>query len=383
MRLRWFKVLILIVGLAMSAFFYGHYYTSLVTSNRSLQPEFQSIFRRSNETNQERKTDKKAALKILKSNVKPQTDHACPTSLRYRVQNDSYFKNLFNFDIPVLMWDSHFTEGAKENMSMRPPPYGWRNLPTEDIASTLKLLNDSANKKLFDWQPPMGCVRCAVVGNGGILNGSGKGKEIDNHDYIFRLNGAVIKGFEKDVGTKISFYGFTVNTMKNSLIAYYEYGFTEIPKGQGLRYIFIPSDLRDYIMLRSSILGVPVPSGTDKGDKPSSYYGPEATPEKFKFLHPNFLVYLRDRFLKSEILKTEFANLYMPSTGGLMLLAALHSCDQVDAYGFITYNFKQFSDHYFERTKKELEFYANHDMLMEMHLWSKLQRKGIMTLYHR
>ncbi|CAJ0916724.1 unnamed protein product [Ranitomeya imitator] len=254
----------------------------------------------------------------------------------------------------------------------------------EDIASTLKFLNDSANKKLFDWQPPMGCVRCAVVGNGGILNGSGKGKEIDDHDYVFRLNGAVIKGgFEKDVGTKISFYGFTVNTMKNSLIAYYEYGFTETPKGQGLRYIFIPSDLRDYIMLRSSILGVPVPSGTDKGDKPSSYYGPEATPEKFKFLHPNFLVYLRDRFLKSEILKTEFANLYMPSTGGLMLLTALHSCDQVDAYGFITNNFKQFSDHYFERTKKELEFYANHDMLMEMHLWSKLQQKGIMTLYQR
>lgn len=36
---------------------------------------------------------------------------------------------------------------------------------------------------------------------------------------------------------------------------------------QDLRYIFIPSDLRDYVMLRSAILGVPVPSGTDKGDR--------------------------------------------------------------------------------------------------------------------
>lgn len=36
---------------------------------------------------------------------------------------------------------------------------------------------------------------------------------------------------------------------------------------QHLRYIFIPSDIRDYMMLRSAILGVPVPEGTDKGDR--------------------------------------------------------------------------------------------------------------------
>lgn len=42
----------------------------------------------------------------------------------------------------------------------------------------------------------------------------------------------MIKGFEEDVGTKISFYGFTVNTMKNSLIAYAEYGFTQVPQGK-------------------------------------------------------------------------------------------------------------------------------------------------------
>lgn len=47
-----------------------------------------------------------------------------------------------------------------------------------------------------------------------------------------RLNGAVIKGFEQDVGTKTSFYGFTVNTMKNSLIAYKMLGFTSVPQGR-------------------------------------------------------------------------------------------------------------------------------------------------------
>ncbi|XP_075701187.1 alpha-N-acetylgalactosaminide alpha-2,6-sialyltransferase 2 [Rhinoderma darwinii] len=393
MRIRWFKLLSLMVGLAVSAMFYGHYYTSLVTSNRSLHPGTgpHSIFKGSNDsqhtirTDHERKSDKKTAMTLMKSiaDLKLHADSVCHTSLRLRVQNDFYFRNLFNFDIPVLMWDSYITEDTRKNLSQRPVPYGWKDLPLEDVTSTLQLLNDSANQKLFDWRPPKGCVRCAVVGNGGILNGSRKGKEIDDHHYVFRLNGAVIKGFEEDVGTKTSFYGFTVNTMKNSLIAYYEYGFTETPKGQGLRYIFIPSDLRDYVMLRSSILGVPVPSGTDKEDKPSEYYGPEATAKKFKLLHPDFLLYTMESFLKSDILKTEYANLYMPSTGGLMLLTALHSCDQVDAYGFITSHYSQFSDHYFERTKKPLEFYANHDMMLEMHLWSKLHKKGIMTLYQR
>lgn len=44
------------------------------------------------------------------------------------------------------------------------------------------------------------------------------------------MNGAVIGGFEEDVGTKISFYGFTTNTMKNALMLYHEDGFTKIPQ---------------------------------------------------------------------------------------------------------------------------------------------------------
>ena len=32
----------------------------------------------------------------------------------------------------------------------------------------------------------IGCTRCAVIGNGGMMNGSNKGQEIDAHDYVFR-----------------------------------------------------------------------------------------------------------------------------------------------------------------------------------------------------
>ncbi|NXU68336.1 SIA7B sialyltransferase, partial [Horornis vulcanius] len=252
------------------------------------------------------------------------------------------------------------------------------------VGSTLRLLNASANRHLFDRAAFSGaCVRCAVVGNGGILNGSRQGKAIDSHDLVFRLNGAVIKGFEEDVGTKVSFYGFTVNTMKNSLISYEEYGFTHIPQGKDLKYIFIPSDVRDYVMLKSAIQGSPVPEGSDKGDEPQKYFGPEASAEKFKLLHPDFLQYLTARFLRSELLNTQYGSLYMPSTGALMLLTALHTCDQVSAYGFITANYEQFSDHYYEVEKKPLVFYANHDMMLEAALWRSLHRAGIITLYQR
>lgn len=56
---------------------------------------------------------------------------------------------------------------------------------------------------------------------------------------------------------------------------------------------------------------------------------------------------------------------------------------QVSAYGFITANYEQFSDHYYEPEKKPLVFYANHDMLLEAELWRSLHRAGIMELYQR
>ncbi|XP_037664567.1 alpha-N-acetylgalactosaminide alpha-2,6-sialyltransferase 2 isoform X3 [Choloepus didactylus] len=309
----------------------------------------------------------------------------CHHPLYLTIQRDPHFQGLFDLSTPVLLWGELFTQELWDRLSRHKAPYGWQGLSHQAIASTLTLLNGSGNAKLFaaSGEPPPGCVRCAVVGNGGILNGSRQGLHIDTHDYVFRLNGAVIKGFEHDVGTKTSFYGFTVNTMKNSLISYWNLGFTSVPQGQDLRYIFIPSNIRDYVMLRSAILGVPVPEGPDEGDMPQSYFGPGASASKFKLLHPDFIRYLTERFLKSKLINTNFGDLYMPSTGALMLLTALHTCDQVSAYGFITSNYRKFSEHYYDRKKRPLIFYVNHDLLLEAALWKDLHKAGIIQLYQR
>ncbi|XP_052613520.1 alpha-N-acetylgalactosaminide alpha-2,6-sialyltransferase 2 isoform X2 [Peromyscus californicus insignis] len=293
--------------------------------------------------------------KASNSKSRKSQNQLCQHPLSLAIQKDHYFRGLFDFSTPVLLWGGLFTQELWNNLSQHKVPYGWQGLSREAIISTLRLLDNPKSAELFGASKPLSCIRCAVVGNGGILNGSRQGQKIDAHDYVFRLNGAVIKGFERDVGTKTSFYGFTVNTMKNSLISYSNLGFTSVPQGQDLHYIFIPSSIRDYLMLRSAILGVPVPEGPDKGD----------------------------RFLKSKLLNTRFADIYMPTTGALMLLTALHTCDQVSAYGFITSNYQKYSDHYFEREKKPVIFYANHDLSLEASLWKSLHNAGILWLYQR
>lgn len=99
---------------------------------------------------------------------------------------------------------------------------------------------------------------------------------------------------------------------------------------------------------------------------PSKYFGEDLSIEKFKMYHPDFIRYLRNRWanylqsrrtewkhgssLKSESTNTDlfmlcvfscfrflrspslkkFWNIYRPTTGAVMLLAALHTCSKVE-----------------------------------------------------
>ncbi|XP_067283148.1 alpha-N-acetylgalactosaminide alpha-2,6-sialyltransferase 2 [Pseudorasbora parva] len=303
-------------------------------------------------------------------------------SLRHIIKKDDSLKKHFSFLVPVLQWHDSFIYSHWYKLQNEPPPYGWKDQPVHEIFKTLSLLSHPGNSRLFERKTPDACVRCAVVGNGGILKGSQQGKVIDSHDYVFRVNGAVIKGYEDDVGTKTSFYGFTTNSLKNSLAAYYEDGFNAVPRDPDIGYIFIPAETRDYTMLAAAVQRVSVPSGVDEGDRPSELFGYNPEIHQFKMIHPTFIQYVTQRFLKSPQLD-QYRDLYMPSTGALMLLTALHTCDQVSAYGFITDNYNDFSDHYYDKVMKPLIFYANHDMMMEGQLWKQLHSHKVLWLYQR
>ncbi|RXN10158.1 alpha-N-acetylgalactosaminide alpha-2,6-sialyltransferase 2-like protein [Labeo rohita] len=293
--------------------------------------------------------------RYAKDDVPSQTN--CPSNIRKRVPQ-TQFAQMFLHSIPVLQWAKHFTPEEYERLSHYSGAHGWGSVGAEVLKSSLGILNTSANQLMFDdWERRANrseCIRCAVVGNGGILNGSRKGKEIDEHDYVFRVNGAVLKGFEKDVGSRTSFYTFSTNTMRNSMRSY---------AGVGYR-------------------GPPISKVTIVVCPPT-YFGKNVTAEKFKIYHPDFIRYLRNRFLHSHLLKTGARRIYRPSTGAVMLLAAIHTCDQVDAYGFMTPDYTLYSDHYYDKQRRTVHFYANHDMRMELKLWQKLHEAGLMNLFMR
>ncbi|XP_063077595.1 alpha-N-acetylgalactosaminide alpha-2,6-sialyltransferase 2-like [Engraulis encrasicolus] len=287
----------------------------------------------------------------------------------------------FNFSVPVFQWNASFSQSEWDRLSGIHPPYGWHGVPYDDVHGALELLPGVCGSA-FE-RSSKECVSCAVVGNGGILRGSKQGSNIDKHTHVFRVNGAITAGFEEDVGNRTSFYGFTTNTMKNSLRAYSRYGFKQTPQSPEVKYVFIPSQMRDYVMLRAAMLRTPIPHGKDVRDRPSRYFGPKPAAEKFRMLHPDFITYIVQRFLKSHLLKTKFSQLYMPSTGALMLFTAIHTCDKVSAYGFITGNYASFSEHYYDDHKRPLKFFANHDLKMEARLWKSLHTQGVITLYQR
>ncbi|XP_017288133.1 alpha-N-acetylgalactosaminide alpha-2,6-sialyltransferase 2 [Kryptolebias marmoratus] len=320
----------------------------------------------------------------ISENVPQKTN--CSSGIRSRIK-ESEFGGRFLEHIPVLQWAKHVSPEQYERLRRYPGTHGWGNFNYDTLAGTLSVLNSSANwQMLDDWEAQRNkseCSRCAVVGNGGILRGSKKGKEIDSHHYVFRTNGAVVKGFEEDVGSRTTHYTFSTNTLMNSMRSYAGAGYRGPPVSPETRYVFLPDHDRDYLLMKAAATHTAVERGPERAKDPTKYFGKDVSKEKLKMYHPDFIRYLRNRFLRSNTLKTRYKDIYRPSTGAAMLLAALHTCDQVSAYGFMTPDYKKYSDHYFDNTYHPVGFFANHDLRMEMVLWQQLHKAGLLQLYVR
>ncbi|MBN3306388.1 SIA7A sialyltransferase, partial [Amia calva] len=244
--------------------------------------------------------------------------------------------------------------------------------------------------KLKDYQllpvpktDPQGCIRCAVVGNGGILNGSRKGEEIDSHDYVFRMNGAVIKGYEDDVGKKTSVYIHTAHSLTTSLYLFKKAGFDSIPHDEGIKYVMIPEGMRDFQWLTGLLRNTSVAFGPYRNRRPWKEYAGQFDINRFYVLHPDFLRYVKNRFMKSKQLEGPHWHIFRPTNGAFTLFLALHVCDVVDAYGFITEDHNKYPNYYCEKAKTRVIFYINHDYNLEIKTWKKLHDTKILKLYQR
>nr|XP_034982064.1 CMP-N-acetylneuraminate-beta-galactosamide-alpha-2,3-sialyltransferase 1 [Zootoca vivipara]XP_034982065.1 CMP-N-acetylneuraminate-beta-galactosamide-alpha-2,3-sialyltransferase 1 [Zootoca vivipara]XP_034982066.1 CMP-N-acetylneuraminate-beta-galactosamide-alpha-2,3-sialyltransferase 1 [Zootoca vivipara]XP_034982067.1 CMP-N-acetylneuraminate-beta-galactosamide-alpha-2,3-sialyltransferase 1 [Zootoca vivipara]XP_034982068.1 CMP-N-acetylneuraminate-beta-galactosamide-alpha-2,3-sialyltransferase 1 len=151
------------------------------------------------------------------------------------------------------------------------------------------------------------CRRCAVVGNSGNLKQSQYGQEIDNHDFVFRMNKAPTAGYESDVGSKTTHHFV------------YPESYKELSENVSMIVIpFKTLDLRWVVSalttgtINHTYIPVPRKIKVNKG--------------KILIYHPFFIKYVYDNWLHHH-------GRY-PSTGFLSVIFALHICDEVDIYGF-------------------------------------------------
>uniref|UniRef100_A0A8C8Z522 alpha-N-acetylgalactosaminide alpha-2,6-sialyltransferase n=1 Tax=Prolemur simus TaxID=1328070 RepID=A0A8C8Z522_PROSS len=312
----------------------------------------------------------------------------CTDSVKVKASKSLWLRNLFLPNLTLFLDSSHFNQSEWERLEHFSPPFGFMELNHSLVQKVVTRFPPVSQQQLLLASLPPGssrCITCAVVGNGGILNNSHVGQEIDSHDYVFRLSGAVIKGYEQDVGTRTSFYGFTAFSVTQSLLILGNRGFQHVPLGKDIRYLHFLEGTRDYEWLEALLLNQTVKTKSLFWfrHRPQKAFREDLQLDRYLLLHPDFLRYMKNRFLKSKTLDTVHWRIYRPTTGALLLLTALHLCDQVSAYGFITEGHERFSDHYYDKSWKKLIFYINHDFKLEQEVWKRLHDEGIIRLYQR
>ncbi|KAE8284218.1 Alpha-N-acetylgalactosaminide alpha-2,6-sialyltransferase 1 [Larimichthys crocea] len=225
----------------------------------------------------------------------------CVESLRN--SEDESFKKAFLPNIRLFLHKDNINLTEWNRLSHFNNPFGFMEYKYADVMASVKLIPKPKEPLLLPKPGGDGCVRCAVVGTAGILNGSRMGKEIDAHDYVFR---------------------------------------------------------------------------------PRTYYAGQYNESRFYVLHQDFLRYVRNRFLKSAILNSTHWAIVRPTNGAFALFLALHTCDTVSAYGFMTEDYNKYYNYYFEKgVKTKVVFYINHDYLLEKNMWKKLHNSKIIRLYQR
>ncbi|XP_051948779.1 CMP-N-acetylneuraminate-beta-galactosamide-alpha-2,3-sialyltransferase 1 [Xyrauchen texanus] len=267
--------------------------------------------------------------------------------------DDEWFMEVFRKDIPPLL--------SLENSELPDDIFKW----WQRLQSTKsKAKYSDVIKELFAVIPGEGhyrdagpdrCRTCAVVGNSGNLLGSHYGPLIDNNDFVIRMNKAPIEGFENDVGFKTThriMYPESATHLDNTT-----------------HLVLLPFKTLDIQWVASALS-----TGTIKRTRFKVIDKIQANKDNAMVIHPAFMRYVHNTWLHIKSPRS------YPSTGFLVLMFALHICDEVNVFGFGA-NSKGTWHHYFEKLPKNFKRTGKHNGNSEYKIILDLHKKNIITLY--
>ncbi|XP_070577899.1 alpha-N-acetylgalactosaminide alpha-2,6-sialyltransferase 2-like [Ptychodera flava] len=170
-----------------------------------------------------------------------------------------------------------------------------------------------------------------------------------------------------------------MTTLRNSLVAGRKFGYMVAPHDEGIRYIVLPCHKADYILVenrgaRRSELNFRIRDPKHRG---LPNFGKNVSAEDFKMLHPDFQRYVEFFWILS---LQRYDRNNKPTTGSLALMAAIHTCDEVNVYGFGV-SYRKYTTHYYDKIYTKFTYFLNHDFSRELKLWNQLHDEGIINLY--
>ncbi|XP_028260916.1 ST3 beta-galactoside alpha-2,3-sialyltransferase 8 isoform X2 [Parambassis ranga] len=249
---------------------------------------------------------------------------------------------------------------AKDNIL---DPYAlawWLSLQRSGNDQTLQKVMSEMFKVIspptVDFRPlPSRCRSCAVVGNSGNLRHSGNGNLINSHGFVIRMNKAMTRGFEKDVGNRTTHH--------------FLYPESAVDIDHGVSLVLLPFKLRDLEWLTSALS-----TGQVKMTYMRVKERVEADRDKVLVVNPVFFKYVHDRW-------TEHHGRY-PSTGMLAIIFALHTCDQVSVFGYGADKQGNWH-HYWEENRYAGAFRKTgvHSADFETQVIHQLAKEGKISLY--
>ncbi|CDQ69924.1 unnamed protein product [Oncorhynchus mykiss] len=262
-----------------------------------------------------------------------------------------------------MFLDRNFKRLAKVRNYL--PPFGFKT--QERIIDSI--LTATKNYGLGEVLDSLGCKRCIIVGNGGILANKSLGSRIDDYDIVVRLNEAPVTGFGKDVGTK--------TTMR---ITYPE-GAIQKPERYEKDSLFVFSAFKplDFKWLRQMVYKEKL-RGTEGFWKSVAHYVPRE-PTEMRILNPYFIQEAAFQFIGLPLNNGLMGKGNIPTLGTVAITMALHNCDEVVVAGFgYDMNMPHAPLHYYETVKMSaIKESWTHNISKEKEFLRKLVRANIIT----